>query len=306
MRSDAFIATGADEWEELLTRSFVPLAADRLASSFSGSIELSNLGIARVSDVTADAQRVIRSRRLIADSPHDDLLLSLHLDGEGELRQEGRRVAFTHGCAALYDTAQPYTLSFPARTRQIVVQIPWRELGLDRGRIRAATACAIPMDLPAARMLRVLADEAVKLAEDDAATYGEPLGRTFAGLIAALVLACTGQKAQGTRDIRMGVLASIKNDLRRNLADPSLAVTTVARRHNVSVRYLHALFAEGGDSPAWFLRRERLIRAHQLLGQRRHTVAAVAAQVGFLDTTTFTRAFRAQFGCTPTEYRAGL
>lgn len=59
---------------------------------------------------------------------------------------------------------------------------------------------------------------------------------------------------------------------------------TLARRNHVSVRYVHALFADVAESPASFVRRERLRVAYELLGhdqKGRHTVAGIARQVGF-------------------------
>ncbi len=300
-------ATGAEEWEQVLSRSFVPLSADRLSPSFRGRVSPTTFGITKVCDVSAGAQRVIRSRRLVADASHDDLLLSLHLSGAGALTQDGRQAVFTPGGAAVYDTSRPYVLSFPGETRQIVVQVPWRDLGVDHARIEAAAARPLPMTLPAVRMLHALATEAVQSAGAQASRLGEPVGRSLAELAAALILECTEQEPFGSPDVRMGLLASIKVDIRHRIADPTLDVSTLARRHHVSVRYVHALFADVAESPASFVRRERLRLAYDLLGhdpKGRHTVAGIARQVGFCDPTTFTRAFRAEFGCTPTEHRA--
>jgi len=79
-----------------------------------------------------------------------------------------------------------------------------------------------------------------------ASRLGEPVGRSLAELAAALILECTGQEPVGSPDVRMGLLASIKVDIRHSIADPTLDVSTLARRHHVSVRYVHALFADVG------------------------------------------------------------
>jgi AraC-like DNA-binding protein len=54
-----------------------------------------------------------------------------------------------------------------------------------------------------------------------------------------------------------------------------------------------------GRSPGSFLRRERLDQAAALLARGDLGVGAVAALVGYGDTTAFIRAYRAAFGCTP-------
>jgi AraC-like DNA-binding protein len=52
---------------------------------------------------------------------------------------------------------------------------------------------------------------------------------------------------------------------------------------------------------------QRLARVHRWLTEPRHTgstVAAIAYASGFRDISTFNRAFRQQFGMTPSDARA--
>ncbi|WP_233208027.1 AraC family transcriptional regulator [Siphonobacter sp. BAB-5405] len=50
------------------------------------------------------------------------------------------------------------------------------------------------------------------------------------------------------------------------------------------------------------LRTTRLKKAKMLLQQRKANVSEIAFTVGFSDPKYFSRAFRAEFGLTPTEY----
>ncbi|MFZ2526864.1 MAG: helix-turn-helix domain-containing protein [Rhodococcus sp. (in: high G+C Gram-positive bacteria)] len=80
----------------------------------------------------------------------------------------------------------------------------------------------------------------------------------------------------------------------------------VAAANGISVRGLTALFAPD-DSPAAFLRRERLRRARSDLADPRWIstpVSTIGARWGFLDASTFGRAFRREFGSSPAGYRA--
>jgi AraC family transcriptional activator of pyochelin receptor len=52
-----------------------------------------------------------------------------------------------------------------------------------------------------------------------------------------------------------------------------------------------------------YLQKERMERAYELLQQEGNTVASVAAAVGFSHPCNFSTAFRAHFGCTPTQAR---
>ncbi|HIY65643.1 MAG TPA: helix-turn-helix domain-containing protein [Candidatus Agrococcus pullicola] len=79
----------------------------------------------------------------------------------------------------------------------------------------------------------------------------------------------------------------------------------MAREHFVSRRRLYQVFEEVGLSPATFLRTERLKFAERLLTSSQDTtIEWIAYESGFRDTTTFTRAFKRMFGCTPRDWRA--
>lgn len=66
-------------------------------------------------------------------------------------------------------------------------------------------------------------------------------------------------------------------------------------------------FRDLSTSPAAYIREQRLERARRSLGDPRRrdfAMAAVAAQCGFTDTTTFTRAFRRAYDVTSAEFRS--
>ncbi len=100
---------------------------------------------------------------------------------------------------------------------------------------------------------------------------------------------------------RSELLERVKTFATIHAADPALTPQRLAQAHHVSLRALQALFADHGDSPASFLRQQRLVRAEQLLldGQ---SVATATTRSGFTDPGTFARAFRRRFGLSPSQY----
>jgi AraC family L-rhamnose operon transcriptional activator RhaR len=79
----------------------------------------------------------------------------------------------------------------------------------------------------------------------------------------------------------------------------------LAARAHVPPNYLVRLFKKvAGLPPMAYQRRRRLELATHLLLQSDLAVNEVGAQVGWSDANYFTRRFRAQFGVTPTDYRA--
>ena len=93
------------------------------------------------------------------------------------------------------------------------------------------------------------------------------------------------------------------NIVEEHLDDEQFRVENLAEALHLSAsqlnRKLNALVGQPGGQ---FIRSLRLQRAADLLGQGAGSVAGVAYQVGFTDQAYFARAFKKQFGCSPSEY----
>ncbi|MFF4423627.1 helix-turn-helix domain-containing protein [Streptomyces sp. NPDC001549] len=92
-----------------------------------------------------------------------------------------------------------------------------------------------------------------------------------------------------------------------NLGDPGLTPQTIADRHHISVRRLHLMFRDRGESVAATIRRRRLEHCHADLARPAlldRPIHAVAARWGFGSAAVFSRAFREAYGISPTERRA--
>lgn len=88
-----------------------------------------------------------------------------------------------------------------------------------------------------------------------------------------------------------------------NLAQP-LPLPEIAAQVHVSPRHLSRLVRRfTGVSPAQYVTQARMDRARGLLSHSVLPVKEVAVQVGYPDVHHFTRAFAAQVGCPPAEYR---
>jgi YesN/AraC family two-component response regulator len=92
--------------------------------------------------------------------------------------------------------------------------------------------------------------------------------------------------------------------IEKRLDDPALSLEALGKYLNMSRSQLHRkLKALTGESPGDFLRRFRLQRAAQLLRKSEYNISEIGYQVGFSTHAHFTKTFRDQFGCAPSEYR---
>ena len=84
-----------------------------------------------------------------------------------------------------------------------------------------------------------------------------------------------------------------------------IAVRQIAEALGRNASYLNTCFCtQTGESITAYIRRCKVRRAGQLLRETRHSLAEICAMLGYFDQSHFSRAFKAQTGMTPGEYRA--
>lgn len=297
-------------WREAICDVFVSLDAERPAApqpwarDFSGRITCTAAGSVRLSEVTSDAQHVVRSPRQIARSSEDDFLVSLQVSGRGRVEQDGRSAALVPGEFALYDSTRPYVLHFDGAFRQLVLQFPRSALRARLEGAEGATALRVPAAGAGAvvgAFARALAEQAPSL---DAPT-ADRLGAHGLDLLADALAAVPGSGPADTQAVRAGQRRRAQAYIEAHLDDPGLCPPDVAAALHVSVRTLHKAFGGSGETVGRFVTRRRLARAAADLADpaRRRTVTDVAFAWGFRDAAHFSRAFKERYGVSPRDYR---
>ncbi|OLT19479.1 hypothetical protein BJF78_10975 [Pseudonocardia sp. CNS-139] len=105
---------------------------------------------------------------------------------------------------------------------------------------------------------------------------------------------------------REALRARVRRYIRANLPDPALGPESIARALSVSVRTLHAVFADTDESVAGLVRKARLARCKEDLAEpTAGSITEIAFRWGFSDATHFSHAFKREYGFTPREVRAG-
>ena len=113
-------------------------------------------------------------------------------------------------------------------------------------------------------------------------------------------------RASSTRVlIDVGRLERIRQTVRAHLQSPLLGPQMLCRHVGMSRSNLYRLLeSEGGV--ASYIQRHRLMEARSRLSDIRNTqsIAAMAHDLCFTDSSSFSRAFRAMFGLSPGDVRA--
>lgn len=114
---------------------------------------------------------------------------------------------------------------------------------------------------------------------------------------------CT-RPAMPARRSKEQVFSLVRRYIDRHLDDPDLGPASLARRHGLSLRSLHALFAERQLTVAGLIRERRLEACRRALGvSTSGQITDVALRSGFNDAAHFSRLFKSTYGMSPRQYR---
>ncbi|GAA4391321.1 AraC-like ligand-binding domain-containing protein [Tsukamurella soli] len=300
-RADRF-----DAWCETVRSSFVPLrAATAEPAEFTGRLVAQAMGGLAISTVAASRVTVSRTRREIAADDPGFVKVGLQLAGSGTVVQDGRATVLGAGDFAVYDTSRPYRLDYGDPFAVFVVMVPAARLRIPRPRLAELTAVRFDgrSGLPAlvSRLLAELGRQLETLPVRSDPVVGDAVLDLLTAALADRIDAAPAGDAR-----RRSLLLEIQTGIAARLSDPGLTVREIAAEHHVSVRYLQKLFGEHGETVSGWIRSRRIERiSHDLANPALAgaTVSAIGARWGIASAAALSRMFRAEVGCTPSEYR---
>jgi AraC-like DNA-binding protein len=139
-------------------------------------------------------------------------------------------------------------------------------------------------------------------------TMGQFERNVLADPLRDFVAACLAPRAQRMEAAEAPLMAVMieraRHVVRQNMASPEFGPDRLCRLLAVSRSKLYRIFETSGGV-ASFIQRERLQEAHRILSDASElcSINVVANAVGYIDHSTFSRAFRREFGLSPSETR---
>lgn len=295
------------EFQVAVTNSFVPLrvSTNVPAGEFTAKLVQANVHGVSFTDIRAMPHVVERTSELIQQAPRNFYKISLQLEGTGLLRQGDREVRLTPGDLAVYDTSQPYVLTFDKRFRTLVIQLPHDRLHIPHDFAAQMTAVRMDGSEGLGRVVSpFLATIGTNLTELQGPA-GAKLAQNAVDLLETL-FATEFDLQRYAADPRRALLQRIRDNIDAQLSDPDLSPNTIAAAAFISVRHLHNLFQDQGQTVASYVRTRRLERCYLDLTDPENfevPVAAIGARWGFKDAAHFSRAFKGAYGESPSAVR---
>ena len=294
-------------WRDLIRDNFVALDvhADRDAP-FAGSVRTAGLGHLKVASVESGPQGCRRTRGLARRDGDVYLQVGLLSRGGATLAQDGRQAVLRPGDFAVYETDRPFLWGLQGAWELLVFTWPRASVAATDTASQQLTARALAGDVGlgaiVGRLLRDLVTAPPALSHTGSVRLADE--------VAELVLTVAGERVRPTGPSRASddLLRRIDAHIVEHVADPRLCATSIAAAHFISTRHLHRLFARRGGTVGQQIQRLRLERCRRELldpdaGDR--SITRISRRWGFPDGPAFSRAFRSQYGMSPTAYRTG-
>jgi AraC-like DNA-binding protein len=240
-----------------------------------------------------------RGPELIAHGA-DQLLIVLQIEGSVDNDYGGRRARCQAGDVHIVDYARPFRSAATDYANLMIVvareSVPAALLAMEpHGLVFPRTSGAACLIGAALQEFYAQADH-LTMSDAVAAIEG----------IVALTAACAratvaGEESDQLKSRKKAAL----NYIDANLANAQLGPDEIAAATNLSRASLYRLMAEEGGIRAVVLKR-RLDEALRLMladGRDEHSLKKIVKRFGFGGMSQFSRAFRARFGASPSQYR---
>ncbi len=165
-----------------------------------------------------------------------------------------------------------------------------------------ATSRTMALKSPAARMLGGMLPRMVASADDISAEDTPRLETALSSMLTACLMGLETRPASTRQQLEAARRARVIALVDAALSEAELSPAMLVKRSGISRSELYRCFAPIGGI-ARVIQRRRLRQAYRDLmrADGPASVSRIGEAVGFYDPSRFTRAFRREFGCTPSE-----
>jgi AraC-like DNA-binding protein len=183
-------------------------------------------------------------------------------------------------------------------------------LYLSRDRFQAISpmldaARGLPLETPPGRMLgdymRLLQRNLPNLPQEDAPRVGSALH----AMIGACLAPSADRLVEAASQMNVISMERVRRTVSKHLYSPALGPAKLCREAALSRSHLYRLL-EGEGGVARYIQRRRLSESFALLADAANTlsIGSMAETLCFADASSFSRAFRREFGMSPSDVRA--
>lgn len=292
-----------DAWNEQYGSVIEMLAPADKRGGYPMSCTIWKLGPFALGTVQAPASRYRRTRSQVRRDALDQWVINLVRRGSHYMRTEQAELAVSPGL--------PYIFSFADAFEGERTDIDWLCLFIPR-----ETYPELGPAIDRCRYQPMYSGMGLLLADYLNALERQLPGVTQAELPSlaaatrAVVASCINPASHDHADVELHLqqarLERVRQVIQQNLRSPTLTPKRISRLVGMSRSQLYRLFEPVGGV-ARYIQRARLREACRVLSDAEdcRDIQDVAEDLGFFDPSSFSRAFRQEYGCSPREVRIG-
>jgi AraC-like DNA-binding protein len=302
-------AERAERWSAAHERIFFPIDVRfTSAGPEHGRIEGHRIGPLHAYRVVSQSSVVRRRGRGIRASDPEQFIVGLPLRGRCLIEQEGRASSFGASDLSSWDSSHPFSVTTSRPFDLLLLVVPRQMLGPRSDAIcRRATGRVSESSGVGAIAAPFFRSVWWSLDAPDSQISRDDVADGVVAMVRALHAKGATQASTASRLPGAMLLEEMRSYIDRHLGDPGLGPGSIARAHHVSTRYVHKLFATSGVSASDWVRKRRLDACWRDLGDQAladHTISEIASRWALTSPAHFSRVFRAEYGCSPSEARA--
>jgi AraC-like DNA-binding protein len=267
-------------------------------------VPIANLGSVELVTLSLDKSNAIEQLTELAYTRADKFVLVLVESGSISVTQRGRQCRLQEGQYALFDCSSAVGFAGVSDYRVLGIFIPSFLL---QARLRN-----VPMIL--ARPLACtgspwrIASNLVRMLASEIRHIPAPMAYGYASQVVEMVSIAVEADTQiaGDSTGRNAIFKRCTAYVKSHLADCSLDPNKIADVMGISVRYLHKVFQESGESVCDYLRSTRLETSRLELADPQKAsiqIREIAHRAGFRSQAHFAAAFKQRYGISATEWR---
>jgi AraC-like DNA-binding protein len=290
-----------EAWRQWYAPVFDVAPKGAMDDGFSASIRMWKFDGLAMSWTSAPAVQVSRTKRHLGCDPIDHWVISYCI--------RGAHAATTAGSTVEVPAKVPFMWSLGQDFRHERTEVDRLQFFLSRDAFRDIAPL---LDAALGSMLqtplgRLLGDYMIALARHlPEVTDGDLAGirNSVGAMVAAAVAPSASRIAMARGQIDVGRKERVRQAVRRHLRTPTLEPNSLGRLVGMSRSNLYRLFEDIGGV-ARYIHRERLLEARIILSDPASTqsISAIAEDLCFSDASGFARAFKREFGCSPSDVR---
>ena len=274
------------------------------ATAFRGHIDNTLFDHFMLTHFCASAASYERSAARVGRDGVDMVMLQLYLQGPCHFKTDGIEGHSKVGDIVVMDMSRPFD-TWHAYQENLTLCFPRAVIQDALPRLDDVHCAVLDGGNPLTTMLAAHMQSLHQNVSDMTQAQGAALTPSTIELAAAAVRATLGDGVDDSAPLRQAIRARADRAIEQLLDDPDLTPERIALAVPCSRSRLYALYSDDGGVMSHVLKQRlrRVLKDLAGAAHRNRTISAIAADWGFTNTASFNRAFKAEFGITPSAAR---